>query len=337
MTAFLASHDIFASQAENLIQTRLLEYKQAYPEIEFIALYTSKEFEELLPLTLSLGEGLSNLDYEHPEELRITLVEAQEFRITEMLKHEMGSATFFKTSNPKVTNKPYACLITLNNSLHSNDKLSATRFMYDLDDVVIESMPQSLVLDNQEFMLYSVDHEIFHCIDAYVQGPMYPRTFDPIEASHNRRLAELRVEIFASMAHLVRFPDRTGLIKGISIARAINLLSGDAEHFTSHAINKLLMKKGFDVGVDLPEMVNKAILFADITSPTYEEHKAFLVALSDVIPKFGLSVNTAVDYYALLVTEIPDQDLVDAINQAIRKGLETVNTSQNTEMNNAFE
>ena len=84
-------------------------------------------------------------------------------------------------------------------------------------------------------------------------------------------------------------------------------------------------------------MVNRAILFADITAPTYEEHKAFLVALNDALPKFGIRVNTSLDYYALLATEMPDQDLVDAIYQTIRKGLDKVKNLQNVEMNNVSE
>lgn len=163
---------VTAQSGNQLIEGLITIYTRAYPEIEFRLLNTMEDYDRLLPLTKSLGEDLSNLDYEHPKEVRITLVEAQQYRIATLLYHDVGSATLFKTPSAAVTEKPYTCLITSNRKLLDEDPLAATRFMYGLPETILESMPESLRISNHDLLLYAVDHEVFHCVDAYVNGPL---------------------------------------------------------------------------------------------------------------------------------------------------------------------
>mgnify|MGYP001812356597 FL=1 len=155
-----------ASILSPLIEERITRYREAYPEVEFRLLLKSPDFEQLLPLTDSLGKDVSNIDYEHPEEARITLIEAQEFRIGLHLDNGNGTATLFKTPNARITDKPYTCLITLNIPLIDESAMAASRFMYDLDDEALAFLSESYLIDNKDFLVYSFDHEMFHCVDA---------------------------------------------------------------------------------------------------------------------------------------------------------------------------
>ena len=87
---------VSAQTGSFLVSERISQYRQAYPEIEFKLLYTMEDYDAILPLTESLGEDLSNPEYEHPEDARITLVEAQEYRIARLIDNDMSSATLLK-------------------------------------------------------------------------------------------------------------------------------------------------------------------------------------------------------------------------------------------------
>ena len=132
-----------ANTPTQLIDKQITLYRAAYPEIEFKLLYKMADFDQLMPLTHSLGEDLSNVDYEHPDDLRITLVEAQEYRIAFQLTNGNGTATLFKTPNARITNKPYTCLITLSIPLLNEAASAATQFMYDIGDDTFKSIPES--------------------------------------------------------------------------------------------------------------------------------------------------------------------------------------------------
>jgi len=187
----LPTYFVSAQANSQLIDEQLANYREAYPEIDFVLLYKMEDFDQLTPLTDSLGEDLSNVDYEHPESARIMLVEAQEYRIGLQLNNGNGTATLFKTPNARITKKPYTCLVTLNIPLLDESALAASRYMYDIDDEALTSIAESNLINNHDFLVYSIDHEVFHCIDAYTNGFMYPKTRDPVKSLLDRCHAEL--------------------------------------------------------------------------------------------------------------------------------------------------
>jgi len=321
------SFSVYSSSANTptqLIDKQITLYRAAYPEIEFKLLYKMADFDLLMPLTHSLGEGLSNVDYEHQGDLRITLVEAQEYRIAFQLANGNATATLFKTPNARITDKPYSCLITLSIPLLDEAASAATQFMYGIEDDTFNSIPESYYIDNQDFLAYSIDHEVFHCIDAYVNGSLYPRTLDPLKACLDRTRAEQRTEIFAAMAHLSRQPNGIRFLKNLATARTVSLLSGDVEHYTSEVLYKLAASSKLYIKDDIKALAEESMLYAENKAPSYKDHKEFLVALRTVLEGYSVDVDTIFSDYPDLSTETPSYEKVEILRNAINDALTAI-------------
>ena len=325
----LLSFPAYSASAQTnskLINEQLSIYSEAYPEIDFVLLYKMEDFDQLTPLTGSLGEDLSNVDYEHPEDLRITLVEAQEYRIALQLENGNGSATLFKTPNSLITNKPYTCLITMGLPLHEGD-LAATRFIYDISDEALKSLPESYHLDNQDFLAYSVDHEIFHCIDSYTNGFMYPKTRDPVKSLLDRSHAERRAEIFAAMAHLSRQPNGKKFLLNLANARTLSLLNADVEHYTSDALIMMVESSKPNNTLGIIELARKSMRIADDNELSFTEHKDFIVTLRTVLEGFEIDTDFWLTEYPELALEVPSPDKVELLRSKITNAQTVINSN----------
>jgi hypothetical protein len=319
----LVTYSVSAQTNSNLIDERITRYREAYPDIEFQLLHSMSDYDQLLPLTESLGEDLSKVDYEHPEEVRITLVEAQEYRIKTLLYNGNGSATLFKTPHARITEKPYTCLITLNLFLLGEAPLTATRFMYDLDEDTLGSIPESFHLNNQDFLLFSIDHELFHCIDAYTNRHLYPRTSDPIKACRDRTRAELRAEIFAAMTHLSRYSNGKEFLISLATARTLNLLGGDVEHYSSKTLQALVESDERNIN-DIKALAKESMQYAENVTPSYTDHKEFLSAFRVALQEFGKDGNDLLTDFPDIVDETPLPENVEALTNAINTALSAI-------------
>lgn len=310
--------DVRSDTGAETIQNRLGDYQKAYTDIEFVLIDSAEDYGQLLPLTESLGEDVSNLDYQHPETMREELVEVQQYRIGVLLDSGSGSSTLFRTPNAKITSKPYSCLITLNQALLDNNPLAATSLMYGLDEQDLAAMPVELHIDNDRFLLYMLDHEVFHCVDGYMNGYLYPQTSDPLKANRDRSVAELRTEIFASMAHLTRNPGDSRLLRNLSRARTLGLLDWDVEHYTSPALQQLI-RQAKAYKPDIKSLALQATDFAEGVTPSFEDHVGFLVAAWAVVQEHGLTMEDIPPDYATLQQYQPDPARVRAISDDLDK------------------
>jgi hypothetical protein len=310
-----------AQTADLLVSEQITNYQQQYPEIEFKLLHTAEDYEAMLPLTKSLGEGASNPEYEHPEEARILLLEAQQDRIGILIENDMSSATLFKTPSSNITDKPYLCVVTMSHQLSDWNPIAATQFMYNLDENIVKTMPLSMRLDNRLFAAYTIDHEVFHCIDVYTNGFLFPMTSDEIVASWNRSRAEIRAEAFASLAHLERQPDTKDFISNIANARTLNLLDWDIEHYTVDVLNNIVNAKTAQTTEDIKQLVHNSVQLASQNTPVLSDYKELIIATEATIEKLGLETQTIPASYVDLTQEIsvnPDKVKIvfDQVKQA---------------------
>ena len=313
----LPTYSASAQVNSQIIDEQLSIYGEAYPEIDFVLLYKMEDFNQLKPLTSSLGEDVRNVDYEHPDDLRLTLVEAQEYRIALQLMNNNSSATLFKTPNSRLTEKPYTCLITLNTLLLDESALAASRFMYDIDDEALTSIAESNLINNHDFLVYSIDHEVFHCIDAYTNGFMYPKTRDPVKSLLERCRAEQRAEIFAAMAHLSRQPTGKKFLLNLANARTLSLLNADVEHYTSDALIMMVESSKPNNTLGIQELVRKSMRIAEDHEPSFTEHKEFIVTLWAVLEGFEIDADFIFTEYPELALEVPSPDKVESLRSKI--------------------
>jgi len=303
------------------IDARLDLYRAAYPEIEFRVLQNSSEFALLRPLTGSLGKDVSNVDYAHPERARLDLVEVQEYRIAMLLGEGLLSATLFRTPDARVTKQPYTCLITLNPDILVDSPLAATRVMYSLDAAALAELPDSLRLDSHAFRDYSLDHELFHCVDGYLNGPTYPQTMDPLQAGRDRMRAEMRAEAYAGLAHLSRQPGQRQFLHSLATARTLNLLGGSLEHYTVAVLRALAAQEESEIPQELQAQIRESARLASGLVPDYAAYKAYVAAVHATLEAFGADTGYIDDNYPGIaqVAAAPGEvgELTDAINGAL--------------------
>ena len=172
---YASEEEKHVKQSETEILTAWLKaYAMSFPEIYFILLSGGGSGESIKNIYGSLGDGASNVDYEHPVQAGELLMEAQFDRIRLMLKESMPSATLFKIGKDSALIRPYACVLTLNEKVFAGDPLASTRFIFGAEQ---DSEVNFLrILDNQTFLLFTFHHEVFHCLDAYINGPTRPMT-----------------------------------------------------------------------------------------------------------------------------------------------------------------
>ena len=310
----------FADSRIETINDQISEYRSEFPEIEFLLLDSVFEFNAISPLLENLGSEVSNVDYEHPESVREILVEAQEYRIDKHLSNGNGSATLFRTPNASITKKPFTCLITLTSSLLDENPLASTRFLYSLSESSLSSLPQPYVLDNKKFQEYTIDHELFHCVDAYVNGPMFARTSDPIKASHDRYKEEQRAEIFAALRHLKRYPSDDFFLRSLATARTINLLTVDFEHYTTNILGRIIDSNDHAPSQKLSETAFYSMDYAESIVTDYEGHKAYLVTMAEVLDQLSID-HDLVSAYPAIEDETADPDRVRELLGVIRNAV----------------
>ena len=196
--------------------------------------------------------------------------------------------------------------------------------MYDLDEESLNSLPESYHLDNQDFLLYSIDHEVFHCIDAYTSGFLYSRTIDPIKVSLDQTRVEERAEIFAALAHLSRQPNGIKFLKSLATARTVNLLSGDVKHYTSDILNMLAEQSEGRNSQDIKVLAEQSMRLADEYVTSYTKHKEFLVTLKTVLKEFGIDTDLLFSDYPELALEDPSLEQIKKMRIAINTALAAI-------------
>ncbi len=222
-----ARPSLAAPTADELFQA----YGETYPEVHFVHLENATDLPFVDDFFSSLGDGAKNIDYEHPTEARQTLLEAQAERIRLLLNNRMPSATLFKTGSGSRYERPYVCVVTLDETVFSGEPLAATRFF--ADDMEINAAAR---LENEEALAFSFEHEIFHCLDSYLNGALFRMTSSEMVSSYDHLRAEQRADYFAALALRSRSGTSDRFISNLAMFRTLSLVTWDLSHYTAPAL-----------------------------------------------------------------------------------------------------
>jgi len=171
---------------------------------------------------------------------------AQWNRLAMMMETQSPSATLYQLGEQATFREPYLCVITLDTDEYEKDPYAATRLMLDLErDAPLTKVSNKEFLDNREFLKFTVDHEAFHCLDVYRNGPLYHKNSTDEQQFHQLLRAEARADMFAALKVLMD-NDLGHLIPRLAEVRAIGAREGDCTHHTSpmlHIAMSLDMQK----------------------------------------------------------------------------------------------
>jgi len=262
--------------AQDIVAARLTEYARAFPELYFLHLQGAKDTWAVEALPRFLGEGAANLDYAHPQAARRLLLDTQAGRILQMLESGQPSATLFRTGRNNAAAKPYACVITLDDQRLIADPMAATAFMLGeaASRVTVEAM-----LDNRLFLHFVLDHEVFHCLDAYLNGPSHPRTFDVMRSHYFDFRTEYRADLFAALATRRMHVNANTFLRAMAAYRALAVADFDTPHMTAAALHDALSVPIGDIApLSLNRLAQAAVRRADHTLPPFAGFRQLLVA-----------------------------------------------------------
>lgn len=318
LIATLLTLSSITAQASEGVKLQLANYEDYYPEVNFIHLDGLSGFKYLNSLPMRLGIGASNVDYEHRPNARELLIETQMGRIEMMLEERMPSATLFLTGENSAFTQPYVCVITLDDTVLLSDPLAATRFI--TGTKASENLPYQTSLDNGSFLLFTVDHEVFHCLDAYLNGPTRPMTRSQITASHSEFRAEQRADFYAALMHKSRPGSPDNFLRDVASFRTLSFNNWDITHYTAPILRRAIsIDHSRIVHLDIEGLLSLSMHEADQFIMTRELYLRFLVSAVHA----ANILNIAEVSSSQVVSEImqlkykPDERLVSQIREDV--------------------
>lgn len=303
-----------------VVAARLAQYANNFPQIHFVHLQRPADIAIAEQLPALLGKDARNLDYEHDNEARRWLLDAQFSRIEMMARNDMPSATLFKTGTDSSYSTRHVCIITLNESAMREDDWSASRFMAGIEKDSSLAISGPARLDNTMFVLFTLDHEIYHCLNAYLHGPTYKKTRSKLKGSYHQFVGEYGADLFATLAAR-RFgsADRR-FMQNFMQYRALSLTSFDVPHYTSGAIAHALgvPRDRIDAG-SLVELARLARSLSDATVPSLQVYGELFAASYRLALMAGSSPEDLADRIAGISATAPTMRALDSSRHVVHR------------------
>jgi hypothetical protein len=323
-TSMATSDNNIEPDDSRIVVSKLADYGKEFQEITFFHLQGPDDVFILHELPDKLGQGASNVDYEHPESARKLLLEAQIARIEQMLIYKMPSATLFKSGKNSSFQTPYVCVITLNINYFLFDKLASTRFITGMENLSAANFPAGAALDNRKFLHFTVDHEVFHCLDAYLTGATRPRTQSQLTASYNDYRAEVRADVYAALRQRNSGSNLSFLLN-LANFRALTIKDWDITHYTTPALQHVQKLTKRDISSsNTTQTVKSAMLLANKLILSRDRYAHFVASAAEVALSYGsdeamLSVEfTEADKYGYVAVNSMIKDIQNNIVRAER-------------------
>lgn len=274
-----------------LIEAKLQFYNQAFPEIEFLSLrggrYSTQELPRLGPL---LGAGARTLDYEHPPELGAELLTLAVQRVALMLQQGGASASLFRVGRGSTAARANVCVLTLDDESIATDDAQATRHLLDVSDQRFARIPPSRYLKYSDHLAFVIDHEIFHCLDAFYNGPI-PVSHRPHAAEYASYRNENGADAFGIAMRLLERGNRDYVDNLIRI-RALTLLQEDPDHYTDRSMQGVIAVYPAAIrGRSARELFELATRIRDREVADYDAYIVFRAAALRASERLGAPVS----------------------------------------------
>lgn len=283
----LDAHDHAALEVADPVDRKLARYARQLPEMGFLRLYGPKAADVIAQLPGLLGAGAMNVDYEHDEDAAGILMELQMRRIRMLAREGMFSASLFKVGEGAAFEHPYLCVITLDTVPFEQDPGYATRFLTaDFPDAY-PVMDGEVLVDNADFLSFAVDHEVFHCLDAYFGGPPIKKTHDTIYSHYQLYVNEARADTFASLRFRQAGLGSPDFLQVFAALRTLSMLVSDLQHFTGDVINRGLRATSALKAEDLAQQVEASRELVMEVAPAAAEYESLLANSAHVVAGLG--------------------------------------------------
>lgn len=273
------------------VDQQLAGYSRRIPEMGFLRIYGNKGAQFVSRLAGLIGNGAVNLDYVQDKGQRQDIVNLQLYRIAKMAEQNLPSATLFKLGEDSAFDHRYLCVITLDTRPFQLDPDYATRFMTSEIEPGLSVTRTTPYIRNEDFLRFTADHEVFHCLDAYFNGAPFRKTSSAVTSHFDHFMSEARADAFASLM-FNRVPNRKKeFLDRMATLRTQALAARDTFHVTSNVISSS-SQVCLNVGMLEPEeVVLYATKLVNRNSPGLDEYSEHLANVLETVERLGGGIN----------------------------------------------
>ena len=180
-----------------IVSDQILFYNEEYKQIKFVQYPGGEDWlANITSLLNYLDTGSASMDYDHPEELRHTLLEMSLNKFAMMLQNVSASSSLFKIIKDASSSYNAVCALSLNPCIVANDDITATKHLASFSDSLFSKIPKESYLDHRKHLRFIINHEVYHCLDSYYNGPV-PRSNKKHWAGYTQYRNELGADVYA--------------------------------------------------------------------------------------------------------------------------------------------
>lgn len=263
-------------------------YEQTFPDLSFVVLEGGRDWiDDINSLVGLLGREPSSLDYEHPPKLRALLTEVSLERIVLMLRHQVPSASLFRP-DPAVQARKGVCVLTLSGCPIVSGGDTAARFLLDPSEEQGGGIPEELWLECEAYLAYAFDHEAYHCLSSFYEGPQ-PMSFEELWGEYWHFRQEHGADAYALARHLQRYGGRGAFADKLRLVRGSGLYEGDVDHWTCAALDHVFdLPEEQLANASASELFRTASQIRDDLVGDYPAYLAYRRAATETMARLGV-------------------------------------------------
>jgi len=315
-----SAHDRGRLAAADPVDRQLARYSRLIPELGFLRIYGERGAQFVNRLPALIGRGAVDMDYAHDATQKRDVVDLQLYRIAKMVEQGLPSATLFKLGADSAFDHRYLCVVTLDTRPFRRDPAYATNFMTSEIEPGLTVNRNEPYIRNEDFLRFTVDHEAFHCLDAYFNGAPFRKTSDPVTSHYDHYLSELKADAYASLMFSQARKHKKDFLARFAALRTQSLAATDTFHVTSDIVG-LAANICLDVDMLEPEeVVHIATKLVNQASPGLAEYGKYLANMIAVIDRLGGSTREIKQALELESLPQPDESRVAALVEQVETG-----------------
>lgn len=283
----IGAHDGSRLATADPADQQLAQYSRRIPEMGFLRIHGYKGAQFVNKLAGLLGNGAVNMDYAHTENQRQDVVNLQLLRITRMAEQDLPSATMFKLGKDSAFDHRYLCVITLNTAPFREDPGFATHLMTSDMHLELSGSSARPYIRNEDFLSFTVDHEVFHCLNAYFNGASFRKTSSGVTSHYDHFLNEAKADAYASLMFNRVHEHKKEFLEHMAAIRTQALAVTDTLHVTSEVIRT---SSGVCLAVGMlepEEVVYFATKLVNEISPSIGEYSQHLANMVEAVKRLG--------------------------------------------------
>lgn len=275
------------------ISRKLALYNDAFRSIRFIHLEGGEDWAgELVALLTLLGVDAVPLDYQHPPDMRGTLFDVTVERLHRLLQNDVMSATMFGVTPDSVLDRPNVCVITLNPETFPANDLDATRLLIGVTDELAGRIHRARHVDHRHLLHYSLEHEVFHCLDTYYYGGA-PMTHEQFGGEYNMFRRESGADAWALAMHLRTSGEVTVFARNMVYLSELWMFSDSPNRCTSESMLRLLESDpGKLAAMSLQELVELVAGVRDASVAPYRDYVRQMAVALQAVRRLGIDTGS---------------------------------------------